>query len=301
MSLTKDNIIKRFHEKHGNRYDYSLVNYISSVDKLTIICREHGQFEQVFASHVRGRGCHECAKQHHHTQITMLENFKKVHGDTFDYSKTVFKGVRKYITITCRIHGDFEQRVYAHFQGNGCKHCTDVSHRLNMDSVLDSFKSVHSDSYDYSLVDYKNARTKVSIICQKHGVFKQLPRDHVAGKGCPSCKSSKGERRIRDILDRQKVEYEEQFKICKNPSTDFFLRVDFYIPSMNSVIEFDGYQHFKAVAHFGGDEALQKNQVRDKIKNDFCAENNIDMLRISYLEINDVEDIVSSFLTKNPK
>ena len=102
---------------------------------------------------------------------------------------------------------------------------------------------------------------------------------------------SKPVKKISEILSENSIVYEREktFDGCK---TSLLLRFDFYIPSINTVIEYDGEQHFKAIDIFGGEEALERQKNNDKIKNDFCENSNIQILRISYLEKNDIEKII---------
>lgn len=298
--ITTIDVIERFVDKYGERYDYSQVKYQNSNEKVIIICKNHGPFLQTVSAHLRGRCCAQCSQQSQsHNQKSMIEKFISIHGDRYDYSKSVYKGVKNQVTITCYTHGDFNQRVDGHFQGNGCKACADADASarfvISRDSLIERFNKVHFYKYDYSLTDYKNCRTKISIICYKHGEFKQRPTDHEAGKGCPSCKSSKGESKIRDFLNLKGIVYEEQYPLCQNPATGFPLRADFYIPSLNIVIEFDGIQHFQPVFHWGGFEGFLKNQERDTIKNEFCSSNNITLLRVSYLDLKKINIILSDF------
>ena len=73
-------------------------------------------------------------------------------------------------------------------------------------------------------------------------------------------------------------------------------KVDFYINDLNLCIEFDGKQHFEPVKHFGGKVNFDKTKKRDEIKNNFCFNNNIKLLRISYKDINNVENILNENL-----
>ena len=143
---------------------------------------------------------------------------------------------------------------------------------------------IHKDLYDYSLVNYVGCYDKVEIICKKHGVFKQAPHSHKMGIGCPKCRSSKGEASVRNWLEVNKIKYEEQqtFEGCKHKRR---LKFDFYVPQHNLCIEYDGKQHFKIIVGGwgGGKEAYELRKLRDKIKNDYCKENKINLLRISYL------------------
>jgi len=102
---------------------------------------------------------------------------------------------------------------------------------------------------------------------------------------------SMGESKIKQILERKSIIYEKEkvFKECKNIIS---LRFDFYIPSKNLCIEFDGIQHFKSFKNWGGDKTLKSTILNDSIKNNFCKENNIELLRIPYYSYNDIENIL---------
>lgn len=148
---------------------------------------------------------------------------------------------------------------------------------------------MHGDKYDYSLVKYKNAHTKVKIICPLHGEFKQTPNCHVIGSGCPTCNESKGEKEIRTYLKENNIKFKQQksFPDCKYK---YPLRFDFYLPEYNCCIEFNGIQHYEPSEFFGGVDAFELNQIRDKIKKEYCDNNNIPLIIIRY----DEDDIINS-------
>ena len=131
------------------------------------------------------------------------------------------------------------------------------------------------------------------IICKKHGEFLQTPDDHIRGHGCPRCKHSKGESIIYKFLKDEKIDFEEQkgFDGCRNPLTNKLLPFDFYLSKFNACIEFDGEQHFKEMRF--NKKSLKIIQYRDGVKNNFCKENNIFLLRIPYTEIKRVKDIIN--------
>ena len=158
--------------------------------------------------------------------------------------------------------------------------------RKNKYSVLfiDGSNRVHHNKYDYSKVEYKNMETKVEIGCLIHGIFNQKPKDHLHGKqGCPKCKTSKGELEIIYFLESNNIKYDYQLYIkgCKSKSGSklFF---DFYLPEHNICIEYDGEQHFQIIEKWGGEEGLKIRKERDEIKNNFCKNNNIKLIRIRY-------------------
>lgn len=103
---------------------------------------------------------------------------------------------------------------------------------------------------------------------------------------------SQGEKQIKDFLDKHNIQYKQEFIFKKLEKKRF----DFYLPKNKTVIEFDGKQHFEAVKYFGGAENLRKQQERDKQKDEFCARNNIKVLRIPYTEQNNINKILSDFL-----
>lgn len=146
--------------------------------------------------------------------------------------------------------------------------------------ILDARK-IHGDKYSYKDSIYEKDKVKIKIICKNHGEFLQTPSDHLQGCGCPRCRESKGKRKVAQILDDMKMEYTQQqtFENCiyKAP-----LKFDFYIPLLRLCIEYNGKQHYKSVPHFGGDEALEQQIIKDNIKKDYCRNNDMSLFIISY-------------------
>lgn len=125
------------------------------------------------------------------TTEEFIERAKGVHGDTYDYSNTVFVKSDEKVCITCRKHGDFLQRPFAHLRGCGCKKCDSESKSINERSSTEEFitkaREIHGSKYDYSSVKYDCCSKKVIIKCPLHGEFLQRPNDHLSGYGCPIC------------------------------------------------------------------------------------------------------------------
>ncbi len=184
-------IITKFQELHGDRYDYSLVNYRNNREKIKIICKIHGVFEQTPGSHLNGNGCPVCAGTTRFTKEKILDRFKSIHGDSYDYSLMDYSNIHSKVKILCRLHGVFDQTPASHSNGNGCPVCSRIQNATlrikSITDLLNDFRRIHRDKYDYTLVNYLNARTKVKITCQIHGVFEQTPDNHLRGKGCPTC------------------------------------------------------------------------------------------------------------------
>ena len=117
-------------------------------------------------------------------------------------------------------------------------------------------------------------------------------------RGAISCgclrHKSKGELRIKNYLEKKSFLFEEQktFNDCVNPKTNALLKFDFYLPNYNYCIEYDGEQHFKIIDHFGGKEEFIERQYRDNLKNQYCKDNNIKLIRIPYWDYNNIEKIL---------
>lgn len=230
---------------------------------------------------MQGKGCPKCVGKNKTTE-EFIEEAKKVHDDKYDYSKTILRLTRNKIIIICPNHGEFEQTANSHLRGSGCPTCT-KNKRKTTEEFIEVAKKVHGNKYDYSKTIYKGIHSKVIIICPHHGEFEQSPGSHMHNScGCPSCSyESVGEKMIKEFLDVNNVRYKRQktFNGCKHKNK---LRFDFYIQSLNICIEFDGIQHYESIEVFGGEKGLIENKIKDNIKNKFCDDNNISLLRIKY-------------------
>jgi len=207
--LSQEQVIESFRQTHGNKYDYSKVEYVGIHDKVIIVCPEHGEFLQAPSNHKGGAGCNACSTKYRkprHSPEYWLDKFKSVHGDRFDYSKSEITKGRSKITIICSIHGEFEMEPKYHANGRMCSKCSLIKRRKNIskakkgkklkpsmsnEDLVKLFKSVHGDKFDYSKVDYVNMSTKVIIICSIHGEFQQTPKSHKNGSGCARCSHTK--------------------------------------------------------------------------------------------------------------
>jgi hypothetical protein len=358
--LTTLDFIEKSEEFHGDKYDYSKVNYVNTRTPVTIICPIHGEFEQMPKFHIKGSNCPYCAGKKKKTSVEFITQAKLVHGDKYDYSKVDYKRTHEPVIIICPTHGEFYQTPSIHLNGSGCSKCSTESitekSRKTKDDFINQAKLIHGDKYDYSEVDYirnslpikiicpkhglfiqrpvhhinnksecpqccheKNAQrllsntedfllkakeihgdkydyskvnyttaiTPVEIICPKHGLFFQKPAAHLSNQGCPCCSESQGESTLRVIFKKNNIIFEPQKKFldCTNESTGKRckpLPFDFYILSKNTCIEYDGIQHFGPYEFFGGDEGYRNLKIRDEIKNQYCEENGIKLIRIPY-------------------
>ena len=194
-ALTKEEFIKRAKSFHGDKYDYSLVDYKTAKTKVKIICPVHGIFEQTPDMHQR-TGCQKCGwdegrKKQTFTTGDFVKRAKMIHKYIYDYSKVNYVDIFTKVCIICPIHGEFWQTPHDHLCGNDCLYCRNTkiseTQRSTKEDFIKKAQEIHGDLYDYSKVEYVNNNTKVCIICKKHGEFYQRPSNHLAGKGCKKC------------------------------------------------------------------------------------------------------------------
>jgi len=153
---------------------------------------------------------------------------------------------------------------------------------MNNKDFIEKCNKKHNNEYDYSLVEYKNLKNKINIVCKKHGIFSQIANNHLNhGHKCPSCRTSKGENMLQNFFELHNIEYKKQYSFngCKNKR---LLKFDFYLPKHNVCVEYDGQQHFIERKTFGGVNRLNYSKKLDSIKNNFCVENDIKLIRVKY-------------------
>ena len=283
---TTEQFIKEAIEIWDDKYDYSLTEYKGALKKVKIIY-DGITFEQTAVTHLQGQCCEK---------ILTKENFirKSInrHGAKYDYS--LVKYISGDIPVLIGYEGVyFLQKPYHHLSGSKPENIG-LSVRKTTRKFIQECNLIHDFKYDYDKTDYIKNQIKVIITCPIHGDFTQTPLSHLQGSGCPNCNESKGEKDIAKFLDKHNVSYYRQHKFddCKNI---FSLPFDFYIPSMRICIEFDGKQHYEPISFFGGAESFNKLKTNDKIKNDYCEENYINLIRIKYDQI----DNIFQFLWEN--
>ena len=120
------------------------------------------------------------------TTQDFIRRAREVHGNRYDYSKSVYVAARQKLTIICPIHGEFQQQPSNHCIGRGCQECGG-NKPLTIERFVERAKAKHGDKYDYSLVSFQNVDSKVDIICPDHGVFSQWVMAHLKGFGCQRC------------------------------------------------------------------------------------------------------------------
>jgi len=181
---TLEEFIKEAREKHGNKYDYSKVNYVNTTTKITIVCPDHGDFIQLPVYHIKTQGCQICSGAVMNTNI-FIEKANKIHNNKYDYSKVNYVNNKTEVIIKCPEHNIFKQPPNSHLTGYGCGKCGKCF--MNTNYFIEKAKKIHGDKYNYSKVNYVNNETNVVIICNVHDEFLQNVNNHLRGNGCPKC------------------------------------------------------------------------------------------------------------------
>lgn len=279
-SISRKSFIERANKIHNNKYDYSMVEEnISYHSKVRIICPEHGPFLQTVGNHLSGKKCRKCAGGEPLNTKSFIKKAIKKHGNIYDYSKVRYVDSKTKVCIVCKKHGEFWQSPASHLQGSKCPECSGCK-KITNESFKIKAMAIHGNKYDYSKVNCDGVFKKVRIICPIHGEFTQSVHAHLRGQGCPLCQSSKGETTITKLLTENRISFQSQktFIGCEDKR---LLPFDFYLPEYNLAVEFDGIQHYEVVNHFGT-ESFKKTQEHDKIKTNYCYDNDIILCRIKY-------------------
>lgn len=234
--LTQKEVLNRFKKVHGDEYDYSLVDYVNTDTKISIICKKdgHGVFKQTPYKHLIGRGCPDCGNikqgnSKRKTKEDFIKQAKEVHPDkNYGYGKVDYRGDREKVIIVCHVHGDFNQIPSSHLVGRGCPDCGLIQRKekrkLGNDEFIERSNVKHNNLYGYEKVEYVNTNTHVIIICPLHGEFHKTPGKHLQGQGCPKCavknrkkplyrKSTKPHNKIsfEEFVRKSNLKYENKF------------------------------------------------------------------------------------------
>lgn len=289
---------------HNNEYDYSQVVYKNTSTSVAIICHKHGQFEQSPNTHLSGSGCLECGREKTKASNTkstdvFINESRAIHGDKYDYSSVEYKGTFEKVVIICPEHGEFDQEPTSHLSDHGCPQCGinagADARRSNTEEFITKARRIHGDRYHYTKVKYKSNMSHVIITCPKHGDFNQSPSHHLQQQGCPRCKESILEMNVAQSLDLLNIQYQREvsFPGCRNHLPLLF---DFAgnINGQIFAIEADGEGHYMPIEHWGGKRAFRDRKKRDKIKDDYCHDHSVPLLRIPYW-VDNIDCVITKF------
>lgn len=272
-----------------NKYNYILLNHSGSLNSHSLLIIKHkycGYIRKIKAeSFLKSPQCHRCKLTH------SLQSY--LDSET-NYS---YKLLSNYVKVDNKIKIKhlkcghiYKATPHSIRKGNGrCLYCSARRFKYNVrekqglsdHQFKERVKKLVSDEYTF-IDKYVNAYTKLQCKHNKCGfVFKVCPHDFYKGSGCPKCNSSKGEQFIKSYLNLIRCPYKQEFTFSSLKDKKK-LRFDFYLPTLNTCIEYDGIQHYKPQDWMGGVKKFNKQRKHDAMKDAFCHQHHIKLIRISY-------------------
>ena len=271
-------------------------SYTNTQEKLHFRCECGSDFYASFKhfKYSNQKQCKECGYSNGaNKQRDTHENFVKIVKNILGEEYEVLSKYQNNSTDIKMLHKkcgrEYTQKASKIKSGQRCSHCYAPKKRT-IEEVRKEVFSICGDSLE--LYDYKGSE-EVLLKCSCGHILKRTMSQIRKRKGafCSKCKSSVGARIIENFLTSHSIKYEKEYRFqdCKFKKE---LPFDFYLPDYNTCIEYDGEQHFRPLKHWGGEKSFQIRKTRDKIKDNFCKENNIKLLRISYKQENCIEEIL---------
>lgn len=291
-------MVREYVLKNGNGTILISEEYIHQDKLLKFKCICGEIFETTFARfvHFNKNTCLKCSGKTNWDYEKVKKEIEKTNG--LKLVSTEYKNTKEKLKIKCNCGNIFET-CFDNFlkkEKNKCNICSMNKKikkltKTNDDFVKEVFNLV-GEEYLF-LEKYIDNRTKIKCIHNKcNTVWDISPDNFLRGRGCPNCKRSIGEEKIEKFLLKNNIIFQTQYKFkdCINKRP---LPFDFYIKDYNILIEFDGEQHHRQINYYGGEEGFKYRLKNDNIKTEYCKNNNIKLIRISYLDILNIDNILS--------
>jgi hypothetical protein len=212
MKANQDDVIKKFKNKHGDKYIYDLVVYEKAIIKVSIICKIHGIFNITPNSHINGSGCYKCGLINSGLNGRLgtdafIQKSSDIHNNRYTYDKCLYTTYYDKVIITCKIHGDFQQQPRKHLAGQGCKKCA------GQKQYCDFIKKCEEKytGYTYDKVIYDGMFNDVIITCDIHGDFKTKPVSFLhKSRTCKKCRVKTKSNMETEWLNTFNIEFENR-------------------------------------------------------------------------------------------
>lgn len=285
------------HNLVGDEYSVlgEYVNSATKIKKKHMICGE----EYFVTPNDFLSGC-RCSKCMGKKKISSQEFLNEVYNLVQDEYVVLGEFVNKKVKIEMKhsvCNFTYEVLPYHFLNGVRCPKCNGRM-RKTTEEYISEVKNIIGDEY-IVIGKYKNSSTKIAMMHTTCGSkWNVVPNAFLQGSRCPKCNQSKGEKKIVDYLISNNKSFVEQYKFkdCRNKyPLPFDVAVLDENEKVNFLIEFDGIQHFYPLDFFGGQKGFNEIKRNDNIKNAYCLKNNIALLRISYMEIDNINIILESY------
>jgi len=194
--ISTTELVARFRSVHGNTCDYTQVEAIGTKKAVTIVCRQHGAFQQLPTNHLKGSGCPDCgtiraAGKHKLNQAEFEKRVRATHGERYGLNQAVYLTQYDKVVVECVEHGEFPILPFNLWQGGGCPTCArrdnGLKHRITQQEYLRRAVDVHGTKYDNSLIMFERMHDEIVVVCRDHGKFSPTATNYLAGTGCPVC------------------------------------------------------------------------------------------------------------------
>ena len=311
--------ISRGYEYHGSQTEKFMVKAKDlmehSTAEIVVACDYCGrEYKTQYALITNGRKihpkdcCSKCAgkksseiswERRSKEKFDKLNNVCKMKGYTLLTQRSEYTNAKMNVSYICPRHGKQVSSIDSLIRGHSCKDCGNeqrgISNRLSVDDVINRVKE-NGKSELLNPDDYKDVYSRLTFKCSCGNEFTTTFVNYTKYgiNRCPICsqKESSGELMIRNYLEENNISFEQEkrFPDCRDNKP---LPFDFYLPDFSKIIEFDGQHHYGPVY---SQEHYERTIQHDKIKNEYCDQNGIDLLRIPYWEGHKIPELLSQFI-----
>ena len=196
--ITNEEFLIRVRVIHPEHYNFDQVEYVNAKTKVKVLCKNHGVFYMTPDNLSQGKGCKLCGYENTiRLQTRSFEDFevsaKELYGDKYRYEKESYSRSQSKMTAFCTVHNsNFSVTPSAHLRDRECSKCGTIKSTSSkmisqQNSIIERYKAVHGNKYNYTHSKYKTMRSKTDIECYVHGLFRTTPHNHLNGQGCPKC------------------------------------------------------------------------------------------------------------------
>lgn len=295
--LSHEEFVARM-QKINNNIEFKS-EYVLSSKKVLCKCKLCGtEWAAAANSLLSGTGCPSCARERAKRPSTSQEEFESrvLKNLPFIEILSEYKGIKSYIKCHCDMcNKTFEAQAATLLRGRSGHRCPKncMSQNKKPEQFEEELRLINDDII--LLESYVSTDTKIHCQCKKcDNQWYTNPSDLLNGHGCPCCNVSRGEKAIYMYAKNHNLQYTPQYapKGCKYKVQ---LRFDVFFPQYNIIVEYDGRQHFESIERWGGDDAFAYTKARDEVKNQYCLDHGITMVRIPYWEYKNINKILDTY------
>lgn len=311
---TNEEVVERLRELYGDDYDYTQVDYKNNRTPITLRCKKHDVvFSRILQNLLKGWGCPACNKEQGKTWANVVEKTydpsrrserwtterfiaesKAWHGEGFfDYSQCHYVNKDTPVTLIRIADGAVVKvRPYDHLRhdadyGIAQRYYQGTTDKEKIHFLVRRLEENIENPIYVPMQKIERSNKRFKCICPLHGEFYMSLHRIYSGNCCPECDGggeSVGERNVRRYLQSKGIKFEQEYRIEDKKYFDTFARVDFYLPDLNTMIEFQGEQHYKiankAITH--GSRKWQSQKKRDNHLRRYAVDHNVRLIEVPY-------------------